>query len=420
MRRILLCMFFAHLTIASFAQNTIAQDLKQRAFTNSWNHKFAEAIADFNEYLSQNPGDVDARNGLGYTYGWSGQYENARNEFNTVLTTSPGNMDAQKGLAYTALWSGRSREAIDLFDRLIQTSPKDEYYIAKANAYVQLNQLKNARASLQQVLSKDPSNRDAINIRNSLRLQPGLVEVDALAGLTRFDGENETGLRLVQIAVQPTARLRLMGKYDNTLSLDNVYLINRDATAPYYGGGISYTFPRISTTRIEYGARNIKNSSKSTEYTEKQITLDQAFYFKNSSINGGAAWFRQADSTAGWLITAGFHQNIGKSFVGGLQFFHSERNATQTQEDRFLLTGEVHLNAVSLTGGVFGGWAKQDRTLPSSVTNTMVIGSVFGTFLKAYIPVGNYLGFHLMVGNENNYTQNFLVAQAGIRIRIEK
>ena len=238
------------------------------------------AIFAFQTFLQMHPENIAAMNGLAFTYGWSGKYAAARNQFSKVEKSSPGNIEAEKGLAYIALWSGNSNDAVNRFQKLLRTDGKSEYSIAKAQAYIQKGELKAARRVLQHVLQADPTCNEAKQILNSIRLQPGFVEADIIAGLTNISGVSKTGMRLVQLSVRPIQQLKLMAKYDNSLSQDNLSLINRDVSAPYFGGAVMYDWSKFATTKIEYGTRNIDRNNKATQYRENQLTGEQVFYFK--------------------------------------------------------------------------------------------------------------------------------------------
>ena len=390
-----------------------ADALLGRAFAYSWNHQYKMAIGDFDAYLLIRSNDITAMNGLGYTYGWSGKYVAARDEFSKVLQRSPGNIEAEKGMAYIALWSGKSNDAINRFDKLLQTDRKTEYSIAKAYAYIQKGELKGARQLLQQVLQNDPNNKEAKKILGSIQLQAAFVEADAIAGLTSISGKSKTSMRLVQVSVRFVQKLKLLAKYDNSLSQDNLTLINRDISAPYIGGAILYDWSKSATTKLEYGTRNIDRINKATQYRENQLSGEQIFYCKHMSFNVGGSIFRHADSTVGGLVYGGFHQSLGTLFTGGVQFFHSKRELYDSKENRLLLTGDFNLpKGLQLTGGVYFGRVNSDIAAFS--------GPVNGGFVKAYLPVTNIISVHLMTGGEHNYAQNLFTAQAGVRIRLEK
>jgi tetratricopeptide (TPR) repeat protein len=70
------------------------------------------AIPIYEEYLSENPTSIDARNKLGFVYLKTGKLDKSIKEFETVLKAKPGNPQAVLYLGMAYINKGRSKDAI--------------------------------------------------------------------------------------------------------------------------------------------------------------------------------------------------------------------------------------------------------------------------------------------------------------------
>ena len=231
------CFFVCLLiTVNSLAQNNIstAQGLANGG-------KFTEAILIYSEILAADPLNTKARLGRGFTYSWNHDFNEATADFTAVLKKEPNNIEAQKGIAYIELWSGNSKEAVQSFKNLIAKQPGNkEFYIALGQAQLNEGLLIEARKSFEKAKELDPKDDEPALLIYAIRTKPTILDVDILGGISSIAGESNGGLRFVQVSSQVTKKVQLAAKYDNSLSLDNLGLIVRNKTAPYYAGSVQY------------------------------------------------------------------------------------------------------------------------------------------------------------------------------------
>jgi YaiO family outer membrane protein len=89
-----------------------------------------KAFVLLNEYLKDNPNDLDARVLLGLICSWDKKYDEGRKAFQSVLQVEPDYKDAVLGLINLEFWSGHSARAEELALRGLNVRPQDPDYLA--------------------------------------------------------------------------------------------------------------------------------------------------------------------------------------------------------------------------------------------------------------------------------------------------
>ncbi len=395
--------------------NTHAQDNMTRAGNLATSGKFTEAIQVYSEILSADANNTTARLGRGFTYSWNHEWDNATTDFNTVLQKEPNNMDAQKGLAYVALWSGDYKKAIQSFNNLIAKQPDNkEFYIARGQAQLNEGLLVEARQSFQKAEQLDPNDAEPKQLANAVRTKPTILDVDILGGVSSTDGKSKAGLRFIQVSSQVSKQLQVAAKYDNSLSMDNLGLITRNKTIPYYAASLFYKWSGQTATRVEGGFRNFSDAKANEASSESQFTLEQVLFLKNGkSLKAGAAIISPNIGQGAYLVFAGYHQPVSKKVTAGINYFYANRNISNTRENRFLADADFSLpKGNTINAGFYYGKSNSDIKILS--------GNIYGGFVRGYFAVSNSIGIHLGISAENNFVQNLFNVNAGFRFRLEK
>jgi len=398
-----------------FSITVFSQDEYAKAQRLANSGKYPEAIELYTVVLATQSNNIEALLGRGYTYSWKHDFQNASADFRNVLNIQPGNMEAKKGLAYVALWSGDNKKAIPAFRELIAIKQDSkEFYIALGQAQMNEGLLKDARQSFQKAEQLAPNDAEPKQLLNALKTKPSIFDVDVIGGLSSADGVSKTGLRYVQVSSQISKKLQLAAKYDNSLSMDNLGLITRNKSIPYYAASLFYKWTEKTASKVEGGFRNFSDAKAGEASSESQFTLEQiVFLKKGKSLKAGAAFISPNAGTGASLFFAGYHQPVSKKIAAGISWFYANRNVLNTTESRFLLDADFYLNKGNmLNAGFYYGKSNSD--------NRLLEGNTYGGFLKAFFPVSNAVGIHLGLSAENNFIQNLFNANAGVRFRLEK
>lgn len=120
--------------------------------------------------LRESPNFHDARTLLGRAYGWEGRYDEARAILEALARRAPEYIDGRAALIDVELWSGNAAKAVVLSDSALRAFPRDgEILLRKARALEILGRERDALTVLDTLLAADPSNADAVRIRDRLR-----------------------------------------------------------------------------------------------------------------------------------------------------------------------------------------------------------------------------------------------------------
>jgi tetratricopeptide (TPR) repeat protein len=133
------------------------------AQTYSYNGDQGRAIALLDELLKAAPDDVDARVFLAQAYSFNHDYAAAEGQFHSILTAAPADEDAQVGLAQTYTFEGRFADAKALFSQVLARDPKNfDALVGLAGAEGFAGDYQRARLDYRVVLDVQPDNTDAL------------------------------------------------------------------------------------------------------------------------------------------------------------------------------------------------------------------------------------------------------------------
>ncbi len=106
---------------------------------------------------------------LGMALGDLGDVAAARDALLTAVSLNPENPDNHFGLGLIDQAGGRSDEARSAFEKAVRLAPEDwEVRLALARLLIDLEQWNQAAVQIRAVLSADPANEDALDLRKTL------------------------------------------------------------------------------------------------------------------------------------------------------------------------------------------------------------------------------------------------------------
>ena len=155
------------------------------------------------------------------------------------------------------------------------------------------------------------------------------------------------GLRSIEIGVWPATTLRLFGRYDNSLSLDNLSLLRAGRRVPTWSGGALLDWGGRFTTVLRGGRRTLPGRVGQT-----LLGLEQVVY-----TAGGTAWKAgvevgpRADHRTEWVGHAGVNLPAGGRLRLEPVVFYARSGLGAESQWRALLAGELGLGGASALGG---------------------------------------------------------------------
>lgn len=169
------------------AQEVVLGDANAR--TDAGNYD--EALALFNDLLSENPTLVDAHLGVGRTYEKMGELEKAEPAYARAASLDAENFEAQFGHARVLSGLERWTEAIRAFHRALVVRPDSrDANAGMADAYLKLNQAQEALTFAEKAVELSPDDGEA-RVRLAVALERLGRNADAIRTY-------ETALELVE------------------------------------------------------------------------------------------------------------------------------------------------------------------------------------------------------------------------------
>lgn len=378
-----------------------------QAFMHSWQGKQEVAQQGFIAVLKEHPEHLEALVGLGYSYAWSEKYAHAEKTFKKALEIAPNNMDARKGLAYTYFWRGDKEQAQEQFANLIDEAPQDaEVHVGLGQVHLQRGHYGAARNAFQKALTLDPGRQDAVSALNMLQRLPGRLEVNVWGGNTTYSDDNKLGLRQAEVAFWLNRDVRIWGRFDNALSLDNLGLIQSDEDVPaFYAGGMA-NWNRRFTTKLEIGRRELPGDVAQTLFNVEQVVhFAGGFALKAGSYIGP----REDDRTE-WLAYTGVNIPVGNGLRLEPNYYYANITDSDDEQHRFVLNSEFRLqNGISFLPGLLLGHAEAASSS----------GTIYGGHLMTAAPIGAHTGYFL-VRYEDPLQESFWVVALGANLSLFK
>lgn len=129
-----------------------------------------------------------------------------------------------------------------------------------------------------------------------------VYEAHLWVGQTRFQGgQNETGLRSLELAVWPSEGLRLFVRHDDGLARDNAAVALSDRNSAQDSVGAYRRWNTRTGTLLELGGRKLVDGGD-----RSMVHLKQSFYLDHDRrVEVGTSLGRRSDGLKDWLVYLG-------------------------------------------------------------------------------------------------------------------
>ena len=337
------------------------------------------------------------------------RYSESRAVFSRALTIAPDNQGAAKGLAYTYLWEGNTQRAAEDFAQLEKRWPNDpEIAVALGQAELAQDDVGKASNAFTRAQAIDPAREDAAQGLASIRQYPALAELSFWVGNT--SGEDETGLREVELASWINRKTRVWARYDNALSFDNPTLARAGVDAEAYFIGALRQFNDQWLGSLELGQRDLPNDK------EQQIIKAEGVHFlrgNGAAIKLGVQVSPHEDDFTDKLVYASYNFPIGDRWRLEPAFFFSRSGGFDDDEWRAAMSADYRAsNGWTWTLG--GGAGRVDSVLPQA---TGTVSTVNG---RVSVPIFDNHEFKVSVRYENAPLNDFTVVMGGLTLRLPR
>src|SRR5277367_600229 len=146
------------------------EDILSRARDLATHKQRPKALALLEDYLAQHPTDTDAKLLRGLIQSWEGNYYSARQDLQAVWTAHPSYADAALALVNVEVWSGDPARAEEITGQFLAENPEHiDMLLARAKVLGKLKRRKEALELLKLILSREPGNEEALDLRRELR-----------------------------------------------------------------------------------------------------------------------------------------------------------------------------------------------------------------------------------------------------------
>ncbi|MDX2282715.1 MAG: hypothetical protein NW241_01075 [Bacteroidia bacterium] len=373
----------------------------QQAFSWSWAGEYGQALAAFDEILAEQPERLDAVTGKGWTLAWQGRYPEAESAFEAALQLSPACEDAHKGLAYSALWSGQTELAGQRFEALLAGQPASGE-LREALSYVRIRE-----GHLREARSLWRGSRPGPALLGAVQSAPARLETEIWGGWTRYPSHDLAGLRALQVLYAPRPGGAVWFRHDNSLTLDNLSIVQRQGQAYWVGGRVQTG--RYLLTRMELGLRRLPQGGlQRAVQGEEVLLLPGGWALKAGGLYG---WDSSAVRQSMLFASASIPAGAGWWIEPGV--FTSRMTAPGSREVRAVLGGKYHLpRGYEFSGGLLAG--------RETYAGERAAQQLSGAWLLYQHPLGLYNWLYTLVRIESAAHNRFLTLAMGLRLRLER
>jgi hypothetical protein len=197
------------------------------------------------------------------------------------------------------------------------------------------------------------------------------------------------GLRSLELALWPSAALRLFGRYDNSLSLDNLTLLRTGRRIPTWSGGALLNWGGRFTTVVRAGHRSLPG-----RVGQSLLSVEQVAYTGGGlALKAGGELGPRADHRTEWIAHAGVSVPAGSRLRLEPVLFYARSGVAGERQWRALLASELRLGARSSIGaGVAGGRISGS---PAGLN-----GTVWDSYARVSTALGALSRVHLLARHE--------------------
>ncbi len=385
---------------------TQAQNIEDAvALSHAGQYSVAEKI--FTKLINQNTASAGLFIAAGFNSAWSGDYKTARQRFLNAQQLEPTNIDAAKGLAYTFLYEGSFYKAAAGFEKLITVYPSSqEFRMAAALAYLNKHQRSKAVMHFEKILQLNPKNDEALQYLQEIKSTTGVIELSTLAGVSGSGGQSKFGLRQVQLGYQINPENLLFARYDNSLSLDNFFLIKNNFNVNTIGAGVYSKWHKYFGSKVEYARRNLPEGITQNLWQTEQVV----FLPKNYVLKLGGSFMSSKQVAAEWMSMTSLSVPVTEKVKIEPHYYFIKRLGT---EHRVVINTSYQFNPKNdIAFGLFLGSEK----IPAlSFKNTVAGGFVYSNF---YIKGPLYGTGLVRYEKDAAGNRNAFIAAGGLKLRL--
>jgi len=190
------------------------------ALTYVQRSSFQEAVIPLLKVIELGGGDAQSYGLLAYSYLNLEKYEASLSAYRMARLFKPDSVDFRRGQARCLQETGQYRLAVALLDELLEERPEIlDFWLAQANAFLELDQPNDAIANLQIVADAGMASWESRILLGDLLLNRGL---ESLALKTYMSAFREQGPRREAGALHPLKQLVASGLYPEARSYLNL------------------------------------------------------------------------------------------------------------------------------------------------------------------------------------------------------
>jgi Tfp pilus assembly protein PilF len=378
-----------------------------RATARSWRGDRSGARADYRSVLNADPEHLQAILGLAWDFAWGGLFDQSERTFRQALELDPENPDALKGLAWVELWRGRPARALEGFEALRREQPGEpDLAVGAGHARLALGHHRRAAAAFRDALQLSPNRSDARQGLASLADVPSPFEANVWLG--HSEGPDETGLRHLELASWIRPGVRVWGRYDRSLALDNPVLSRSTQDGDAFFGGILGVWSGRWITRLELGRRSLENG------IEQDLVQSEAVWLgKTVTVKAGGLFGPRSDDHRDWSLYGGLGIPLRPWVRLEPLAYLSSVGPAESSEWRLVLNSEFRTSrAITLSLGLGAGRAEGVDGAPDT-------GITTGHALLS-VPVATYQRVHLLVRREDTPGSDLTLVSLGLSLRMPR
>jgi hypothetical protein len=193
-----------------------------------------------------------------------------------------------------------------------------------------------ASSPSQAITQQEHDGSDPFGVRLTATLWGGYTTIAGAGGPATGGREDSWGIRLAEVAVWPTERLRLSAQYDNGLSQDESARLRAEPSAPavYVGGMLGWGGRFL--TRLEGGWRD-----QTHEASQRLIRGEQVVFLPSGVVAKAGGWVGlRPDTPDEWVA----HLGVGWIPASGLLIepvvFLARDERSGDRQQRLLVYGQ--------------------------------------------------------------------------------
>ncbi len=308
----------------------------------------------------------------GFNNAWGNEYSAAKQRFSKALELEPGNTDAAKGMAYTYLYEGSFFKATAAFEKLIVSNPaSEEFHMAAGLAYMNMQKRGRAALHFKKVLQVNSKNEEARQYLTEINTTTGVIEIGGLAGMSGSGGQTKFGLRQLQLSYQFNPENLLFVRYDNSLSLDNFFLLKNNYNVNALSAGVYSKWNKYIGSKFEFGQRNLPDGVKQNLWQTEQVI----FLPKKYVLKFGGSLITSNLLEREWMAMTSIAIPATDKVLIEPHYYFIKR---QSSEHRGVLNVSYHFNPHNDVG--FGMFAGSENNTALKINNTVAGGYIYSNF----------------------------------------